>query len=83
MPTVTTMSPRKGRLSLSIAQDLLDRLEPYRDQINFSAEAEQLLVRLLERQENLAWVKRNSDALVEHGKCITSAGLAGQEFERI
>ncbi len=83
MRSATNASSRKGRLSLSIAQDLLDRFEPYRDQINFSAEAERLLARLLERQESLAWVERNSAALIKHGQDIAATGLAGQEFERI
>ncbi len=77
------VSARKGRLSLSINQDLLQRLEPYKAQINFSAHAEQLLTELLEKLENRSWAERNAAALEEHGRAIRSNGLAGQEFERI
>ena len=74
---------RKSRLSLSISRELLERLEPYKHEINFSAEAEQLFTRLLEQIENREWVKRNAEALSEHGQAITANGLAGSEFERI
>jgi antitoxin CcdA len=74
---------KKGRLSLSINQQLLDRLEPYKQQVNFSAHAEQLLARMLEEFENRAWAERNADALAAHGKDIAMTGLAGSEFERI
>jgi antitoxin CcdA len=74
---------RKGRLSLSIDQDLLDRLEPYKRQVNLSAQAERFLGQLLETLENQAWVERNAQALVEHGRAIVANGLAGEEFERI
>jgi antitoxin CcdA len=76
-------SARKGRLSLSINQDLLDRLEPYKQQINLSAHAEQLLSRMLEELENRSWAERNATALAIHGDEITATGLAGAEFERI
>ena len=76
-------SAKKGRLSLSINQNLLDRLEPYKHQINFSAQAELLLARILEELENRAWVERNADALSAHGKDISITGLAGTEFDRI
>ena len=49
---------RKGRLSLSISQELLDRLEPYKQQINLSAHTEALLAQLLETLENRAWPAR-------------------------
>lgn len=74
---------RKSRLSLSISRELLERLEPYKHEINFSAEAEQLFTRLLEQKENRDWAQRNAAALSEHGRAITANGLAGSEFERI
>lgn len=74
---------KKGRLSLSINQNLLDRLEPYKQQINFSARAEQLLADMLVEFENRSWAERNADALVAHGKDIAMTGLAGAEFDRI
>jgi antitoxin CcdA len=74
---------KKGRLSLSINQDLLDRLEPYKQQVNFSAQAEQLFARMLDELENRAWAERNAEALAVHGRDIAATGLAGAEFERI
>ena len=74
---------KKGRLSLSINQDLLDRLEPYKQQINLSAQAEQLFARMLEELENRSWAERNAQALLEHGRNIAATGLAGEEFDRI
>jgi antitoxin CcdA len=74
---------RKGRLSLSINQDLLDRLEPYKQQVNLSAQAEQLFGRMLEELENRDWAERNSEALAAHGRDIASTGLAGAEFDRV
>ena len=74
---------RKGRLSLSINKDLLDRLEPYKQQINFSAHAELLFARMLDELENRAWAERNAAALTAHGQDIAATGLAGQEFDRI
>ncbi len=73
----------KGRLSLSIRRDLLDRLDPYKQQINLSAQAEQMIVRILEELENRSWAERNAEALAAHGRDIASTGLAGEEFERI
>lgn len=81
--THLTSSAKKGRLSLSINQDLLDRFEPYKQQVNFSAQAEQMLARILEELENRAWVERNSEALSAHGRDIAVTGLAGAEFDRI
>ena len=83
MQTCYDTNAKKGRLSLSINQNLLDRLEPYKQQINFSAEAEQLLARILEELENRTWVERNAEALVAHGMDISATGLAGAEFDRI
>ncbi|MFA6970417.1 MAG: type II toxin-antitoxin system CcdA family antitoxin [Gallionella sp.] len=83
MPSYYDSTARKGRLSLSINQNLLDRLEPYKQQVNFSAQAEQLLARLLEELENRTWAERNADALTAHGADIATTGLAGTEFERI
>ncbi len=74
---------RKGRLSLSINQDLLDRLEPFKHEINLSAQAEQMFAGLLEELENRSWAERNADALVAHGRDIAATGLAGVEFDRI
>ncbi len=74
---------RKGRLSLSISQELLERLEPYKAQINLSAHTEKLLTELLETLENRSWLERNTEALSQHGKTIASTGLAGEEFDRI
>lgn len=76
-------SARKGRLSLSIDQRVLDRLEPFKQQINLSAQAELLFVHLVEELENRAWAARNSQALIEHGQAIAATGLAGEEFDRI
>lgn len=83
MQTHYDPSARKGRLSLSINQDLLDRLEPYKKEVNLSAQAEQLFARMLEELENRAWAERNADALVAHGRDIAATGLAGVEFDRI
>lgn len=74
---------RKGRLSLSINQDLLDRLEPYKQQVNLSAQAEQLFARVLAELESRAWAEHNADALAAHGRDIAATGLAGAEFDRI
>jgi antitoxin CcdA len=83
MQTHFDPTARKGRLSLSINQDLLDRLEPYKQQVNLSAQAEQLFARMLEELENRAWAENNSDALAAHGRDIAATGLAGEEFDRI
>jgi len=74
---------KKGRLSLSINQDLLDRFEPYKQQVNFSAQTELMLARILEELENRAWAERNSEALLAHGRDVAATGLAGAEFDRI
>ena len=74
---------KKGRLSLSINLDLLDRLEPYKQQINLSAQAEQLFARMLDELENRSWAERNADALLAHGRNIAATGVAGEEFDRI
>lgn len=83
MQTHYDANTKKGRLSLSINQSLLDRLEPYKQQVNFSAQAEQLLAQILEKLENRAWAERNAEALAAHGKDISMTGLAGAEFDRI
>jgi len=83
MQTHYDVTARKGRLSLSINQDLLDRLEPYKQQVNLSAQAEQLFARMLDELENRAWADRNAEALTAHGRDIAATGLAGTEFERI
>jgi len=77
------ISQRKGRIQLSISQEVLDRIEPLRDEVNFSAEAEQLFASIAERIERKNWVERNSDALKQHGQILAATGLAGTEFERI
>lgn len=74
---------RKGRLSLSISQNLLDRLEPYKQQVNLSAQAELAFTRVLDELENQSWVQRNAEALQAHGRDIAATGLAGEEFERV
>ena len=78
-----TSSAKKGRLSLSIDQDLLDRFEPYKQHVNFSAQAGQMLARMLEVLENRTWVERSSEALLAHGRDIAVTGLAGAEFDQI
>lgn len=83
MQTHYDANTKKGRLSLSINQSLLDRLEPYKQQVNFSAQAEQLLAQILEKLENRAWAESNAEALAAHGKDISMTGLAGAEFDRI
>lgn len=83
MQTHYSSPVKKGRISLSINQNLLDRLEPFKQQVNFSAHAEKLLARMLEELENRAWVERNAEALTAHGKDISMTGLAGVEFDRI
>jgi antitoxin CcdA len=83
MPRSLQTASRKGRLSLSIDQYLLDRLEPYKQEINLSAHAEQLFARLLDELENRAWAERNAEALAAHGRDIAATGLAGEEFDRI
>lgn len=82
-PTNTYISQRKGRMQLSISQEILDRIEPLRNEVNFSAEAEQLFSAIAERFERQQWLERNDEALREHGKLIAATGLAGAEFERI
>ncbi|MEI7842388.1 MAG: type II toxin-antitoxin system CcdA family antitoxin [Gallionellaceae bacterium] len=82
MQTYYDSAAKKGRLSLTINQNLLDRLEPYKQQINISAQAEQLLARILEELENRTWAEKNAGALVAHGQDISMTGLAGTEFDR-
>ncbi len=77
------LAAKKGRLSLSINQDLLDRLAPYKEQINLSARAEQLFAQVLDQYENREWALHNADALAAHGRDIAATGLAGAEFDRI
>lgn len=79
----TYSSQRKGRMQLSISQEVLDRIEPLRDEVNFSAEAEQLFAALADRVERQRWVERNAEALSERGKALARSGLAGTEFDRI
>ena len=83
MRTLYDPAARKGRISLSINQDLLDRLEPYKNQVNLSAQAELLFAGMLEALENRAWAERNAGALAAHGADIARTGLAGAEFDRI
>lgn len=82
-PTKSYISQRKGRMQLSISQEVLDRIEPLREEVNFSAEAEQLFAAIAERAERQKWLARNSEALCEHGKVIAQTGLAGTEFDRL
>ena len=74
---------KKGRLSLSIDQGLLDRLEPFKGKVNLSAQAERFLAGMLEELGNRAWAERNASALEVHGRDIAATGLAGEEFERV
>lgn len=74
---------KKGRLSLSIDQGLLNRLEPFKGQVNLSAQAERFLADMLEELESRAWAERNAQALETHGRDIAATGLAGEEFERV
>lgn len=74
---------RKGRLSLSIDQGLLDRLEPFKGTVNLSAQAERFLAAMLDELENRAWAERNAQALEAHGRDIAATGLAGEEFDRV
>jgi len=83
MPNLNTSSVKKGRVTLSINQELLDRLEPYKQKINLSAQAEKLFSEMLEGLENRAWVDRNDESLLAHGQDIARTGLAGAEFERV
>lgn len=77
------IAQRKGRMQLSISQEVLDRIEPLREEVNFSAEAERLFSAIAERIERQKWVERNADALVDHGERLAHSGLAGTEFDRI
>ena len=83
MPTPASRTTQKGRRSLSIRQDLLDRLEPFKHRINLSAQTEQTLLRLIEELEHRDWAERNAEALAAHGRDIAATGLAGAEFERL
>ena len=83
MQTYYDSTAKKGPRSWWINQTLRDLLEPSKHQVNSSAQAEQLLARMLEELENRAWVERNAEALAAHGKDISMTGLAGAEFDRI
>jgi len=83
MSKLYDVAAKKGRVTLSVNQDLLEKLEPYKQQINLSAQAEQLFGDLLVRLEHKAWAERNSGALQQHGKEILQNGLAGSEFMRV
>jgi len=83
MRTQSGVTHKKGRISLSIEQSVLNRLEPFKAQINLSAKAEELFVCLAEQLENREWAIRNAAALDAHGRDIAETGLAGTEFERI
>ncbi len=83
MLITTGPEQKKGRLSLSISQELLDRLEPYKREVNLSAHAEALFSRLAENLEHRAWLERNAEAISRHGQDIAATGIAGEEFDRI
>jgi len=83
MTQLTLPSTKKGRLSLSIDQGLLDRLSPYKNRINLSLHTETLIAQLVEQLENESWATRNAAALEAHGRDIAQTGLAGTEFDRI
>ncbi len=74
---------RKGRLSLSIDQRLLERLAPFKGTLNLSAQAERFFSDMLDEMESRAWAERNAGALKAHGRDIAATGLAGEEFERV
>ena len=74
---------RKGRLSLSISQELLERLEPYKAQINLSAHTEKLLAELLETLGKPQLAGTQFGSLARIWKMIAKTGLAGEEFDRI
>jgi len=75
-------SARKGRLSLSISQEVLDRLEPYKHEINLSAQAEDMLLHLLEQLENRQWLQHCAEPLARYGNALQASGVAGEEFDR-
>ena len=77
------LESKKGKLSLSIRQDLLDRLAPYKRQVNLSAHTEQLIAKLVETLEHRSWLEKNAEAISRHGRDIAATGLAGEEFDRI
>lgn len=83
MKTLQHAIAKKGRVTLSIDQELLNRLEPYKQQVNLSAQTEQLFANLLERLEHRSWAECNATALQAHGTDIARTGLAGAEFDRI
>lgn len=62
---------------MSMSQEIRDRIEPLRDEVNLSAEVEQLFRTLAERCERKKWFERNAEALCERGKAIARAELAG------
>lgn len=83
MTKLYDIAAKKGRVTLSVNQDLLEKLEPYKSKVNLSAEAEQLFEQVLERLEHRSWAERNDAALRQHGEEIRHNGLAGSEFSRI
>lgn len=83
MPKLYDIAAKKGRLTLTVNQDLLDKLEPYKQQVNLSAQAELLFADMLEKLEHRAWAERNDAQLRLHGEEIRKNGLAGAEFHRV
>ena len=83
MSKIYDTAAKKGRVTLTVNQDLLDKLEPYKQEVNLSAQAELLFADMLEKLENRAWVMRNDVKLRQHGEEIRKNGLAGAEFIRV
>lgn len=82
MRSAFTPAAHKGRLSLSISQDVLDRLEPYKQEVNVSAHVEDMLKQLLEQLENRQWLLQCAEPLARYGEKLQASGVAGEEFDR-
>ena len=83
MTKIYDTAAKKGRVTLTVNQDLLNKLEPYKQEVNLSAQAELLFADMLEKLEHRAWVTRNDQKLRQHGEEICRNGLAGAEFNRV
>ena len=83
MATVHGRDGKQGQLLISVHQEILDRLEPFKGKVNLSVQTERFLSNMLDCLESPSWVERNAEALKAHGRDIAATGLAGAEFERI
>lgn len=83
MATVPGREGKKGQILISIHQEILDRLEPFKGKVNLSVQTERFLSNMLDGLESPSWAERNAEALKTHGRDIAATGLAGAEFERI